>query len=141
MLFFSFLEQNQNQFEKNYFEVLLNVFIERFIPYVTGEQQLPTKGGEEKKKVRFAQSYAPAYIVEVWKKFFNILIAQMTDSFELERTKQHNAQNQKALAPHQHIEQSERKKKRVQEKASEIENTASSYEAAIQQETMHEDPF
>ncbi len=47
-------------------------------------------------------------------RFFNILIAQMTDSFELERTKQHNAQTQKALAPHQHIEQSERKKKRVQ---------------------------
>lgn len=33
-----FLEQNQNQLEKNYFEVVINIFIERFIPYLTGEQ-------------------------------------------------------------------------------------------------------
>ncbi|KIH68894.1 hypothetical protein ANCDUO_00769 [Ancylostoma duodenale] len=64
----------------------------------------------------------------------------MTDSFELERTKQRNAQSQKTLAPHQHIEQSERKKKRIQEKQSEIENTASSQEPK-EQEQMFEDPF
>ncbi|RCN39183.1 hypothetical protein ANCCAN_14908 [Ancylostoma caninum] len=137
-----FLEQNQNQLEKNYFEVVMNIFIERFIPFLTGEQvclgiihstyskfngilwkntkpsiavlELPAPDGNEKKKVRFAQSYAPSQIADVWKRFFNLISAQMTDSFELERTKQRNAQSQKTLAPHQHIEQSERKKKRIQ---------------------------
>ncbi|VDN35971.1 unnamed protein product, partial [Cylicostephanus goldi] len=33
-----FLEQNQNQLEKNYFELVMNIFIERFIPFLTGEQ-------------------------------------------------------------------------------------------------------
>lgn len=51
---------------------------------------------------------------EIFLRFFNLISAQMTDSFELERTKQRNAQSQKTLAPHQHIEQSERKKKRIQ---------------------------
>ncbi|CAD6194456.1 unnamed protein product [Caenorhabditis auriculariae] len=137
-----FLELNQNQLEKNYFEVVLNVFIDRFIPYLTGEQQLPKAAGSEndQKKVRFANNYQPQQIQDIWKKFFTILAAQMTDSFELERAKQRNAQSQKALAPHQHIEQSERKKKRIQEKQSEIENTASSHEPK-EQEQMFEDPF
>nr|CDJ85561.1 CRE-GLB-12 protein [Haemonchus contortus] len=34
----SFLEQNQNQLEKNYFDVVLTTFIECFIPYLTGEK-------------------------------------------------------------------------------------------------------
>ncbi|EYB84153.1 hypothetical protein Y032_0322g2443 [Ancylostoma ceylanicum] len=104
------------------------------------KQELPAPDGNEKKKVRFAQSYAPSQIADVWKRFFNLISAQMTDSFELERTKQRNAQSQKTLAPHQHIEQSERKKKRIQEKQSEIENTASSQEPK-EQEQMFEDPF
>ncbi|EYB84162.1 hypothetical protein Y032_0322g2449 [Ancylostoma ceylanicum] len=44
-----FLEQNQNQLEKNYFEVVMNIFIERFIPFLTGEQ-IYTYGGEDKEK-------------------------------------------------------------------------------------------
>lgn len=32
------MEQNQNQMEKNYFEIVINVFIERLIPFLTGEQ-------------------------------------------------------------------------------------------------------
>ncbi|VDL76845.1 unnamed protein product [Nippostrongylus brasiliensis] len=134
-----FLEQNQSQFEKNYFEVVMTAFCERFIPYLTGEKELPDPDGKEKKKVRFAQSYAPAQISEVWKTFFNIIAGQMTDSFELERTKQRNAQSQKTLAPHQHVEECERKKKRIQEKQSEIENTACSNEP--KEERMFEDPF
>ncbi|CAB3411372.1 unnamed protein product [Caenorhabditis bovis] len=136
----TYLEQNQNQLEKNYFEIVLNIFIERFIPFLTGEQELPQADGTEQKKVRFAQSYAPSQIHDVWKRFLQIVIAQMTDSFELERAKQRNAQSQKALAPHQHIEQSERKKKRIQEKQSEIDNTAISNEPK-EQEQMFEDPF
>ncbi|CAI2338105.1 unnamed protein product [Caenorhabditis sp. 36 PRJEB53466] len=135
-----FLEQNQNQLEKNYFEVVINVFIERLIPYLTGEQELPPAEGKEQRKVRFAQNYTPSQITDVWKKFLNIVIAQMTDSFELERAKQRNAQSTKALAPNQHLEQAERKKKKVAEKQSEIENTASSNEPK-EQEQMFEDPF
>ncbi|KAK6736018.1 hypothetical protein RB195_018977 [Necator americanus] len=135
-----FLEQNQNQLEKNYFEVVMNTFIDRFIPFLTGEQELLAPDANEKKKVRFAQSYAPSQIIEVWKRFFNLISAQMTDSFELERTKQRNAQSQKTLAPHQHIEQSERMKKRIQEKQSEMENTTGLQEPK-EQEQMFEDPF
>ncbi|CAJ0607526.1 unnamed protein product [Cylicocyclus nassatus] len=134
-----FLEQNQNQLEKNYFELVMNIFIERFIPFLTGEQTLPAPDGNEKKRVRFAQSYAPAQIAEVWKKFFNLVSAQMTDAFEHERNKQRNAQSQKTLAPHQHVEQNERKKKRIQEKQSEIENNAIA--EPKEQEQMFEDPF
>lgn len=35
---FRFLEQNQNQFEKNYFEIVMSAFNEQFIPYLTGEK-------------------------------------------------------------------------------------------------------
>nr|CDJ96351.1 Protein GLB-12 [Haemonchus contortus] len=136
----SFLEQNQNQLEKNYFDVVLTTFIECFIPYLTGEKVIPVEEGSEKKKVRFAQTYTPSQITDVWKRLFSLISAQMTDSFELERTKQRNAQSQKTLAPHQHVEESERKKKRIQEKQSEIENTASSHEPKAQ-EQMFEDPF
>lgn len=135
-----FLEQNQNQMEKNYFEVVINVFIERLIPYLTGEQELPPAEGKEQKKVRFAQNYTTSQITDVWKKFLNTVISQMTDSFELERAKQKSAQTTKALAPHQHVEISERKKKKVAEKQSEIENTAASNEPK-EQEQMFEDPF
>lgn len=135
-----FLEQNQNQFEKNYFEIVMSAFNEQFIPYLTGEKELPGPDGKEKKKVRFAQTYATSQISDVWKRFLNLISAQMTDAFELERTKQRNAQSQKTLAPHQHVEESERKKKRIQEKQSEIENTGSSQEPK-EQEQMFEDPF
>ncbi|PIO62736.1 hypothetical protein TELCIR_15692 [Teladorsagia circumcincta] len=136
----NFLEQNQNQFEKNYFDVVLTTFVENFIPYLTGEKVMPVPEGAEKKKVRFAQTYAPTQTTDVWKRFFSLISAQMTDAFELERTKQRNAQSQKTLAPHQHVEESERKKKRIQEKQSEIENTASSQEPK-KEEQMFEDPF
>ncbi|KAK5973600.1 GLOBIN domain-containing protein, partial [Trichostrongylus colubriformis] len=136
----SFLEQNQNQFEKNYFEVVLTTFIESFIPYLTGEKVSPEPEGNEKKKVRFANNYNPSQVADVWKRFFSLINAQMTDAFELERTKRRNAQSQKTLAPHQHVEESERKKKRIQEKQSELENTGSSHEPK-EQEQMFEDPF
>ncbi|KAK6024882.1 hypothetical protein OSTOST_09240 [Ostertagia ostertagi] len=64
----NFLEQNQNQFEKNYFDVVLSTFVENFIPYLTGEKVMPVPEGTEKKKVRFAQTYAPAQITDVWKR-------------------------------------------------------------------------
>ncbi|CAI4232849.1 unnamed protein product [Auanema sp. JU1783] len=136
----TFLQENQNQLEKNYFEIVINTFIERMIPYLTGEQELPPADGQEKKKVRFAQSYQIPQIQDVWTRFFGILMNQMTDAFELERTKQRISETQKALAPHQYVENNERKKKRIQEKQSELENTASSNEPK-EPEQMFEDPF
>ncbi|CAJ0568696.1 unnamed protein product, partial [Mesorhabditis spiculigera] len=135
----SFLEQNQNQMGKNYFQIVIDSFIIEFIPYLTGDKEEPMPESD-KKKVRFAQNYSPTMIYDVWKRFFNILLSQLVDSFELERTKQRNAQSQKALAPHQHVEQSERKKRKIQEKASEIENTAGENEPK-EPEQMFEDPF
>ncbi|KAK6038847.1 hypothetical protein COOONC_23648, partial [Cooperia oncophora] len=114
----SFLEQNQNQFEKNYFDVVMTPFIENFIPYLTGEKVMPVQGDNEKKKVRFAQTYTPAQVTDVWKRFFGVIAAQMTDSFRVERQQNTN----------------------VKEKQSEIENTASSQEPK-KEEQMFEDPF
>ncbi|KAE9414915.1 hypothetical protein Angca_000322, partial [Angiostrongylus cantonensis] len=135
-----YLEANQHNFERNYFEIVMNVFNERFIPFLTGQEELPAPGDKDKKKVRFAQTYTSSQITEVWKKFFNLIAVEMADSFEVERTRQRNAQSQKTLAPHQHIEESERRKKRMQEKQSEIDNTSSFYERK-EQEQMLEDPF
>ncbi|KAF8360401.1 glb-12 [Pristionchus pacificus] len=135
----AFLEQNFNQLEKNYFEIVLNVFEQRLIPYLTGEKEEPVPEGQAPRKVRFAQSYTPDVVTAVWKKFFAILVTQMTDAFELERTKMRNSQNQKTLAPHQHIENEVKKKKRISERQSEIEHTANSVEKGPEQ--LFEDPF
>ncbi|VDK21881.1 unnamed protein product [Anisakis simplex] len=79
-------------------------------------------------------------ISDVWRRFFNILIAQLTDSFEHESNKQSNVLSQKTLAPHQHIEDDVRKRKKIQEKQSEMENTASNAENKKPEE-LFEDPF
>ncbi|KJH47909.1 hypothetical protein DICVIV_05976 [Dictyocaulus viviparus] len=109
-----FLAQNQNRFEKNYFEIVMNVFNERFVPFLTGKQELPDADKNDMKKVRFAQTYTSAQITEVWERFFKLIAIHLNDSFELERTKQCNVKSQMTLAPHQHVEEKERNKKRIQ---------------------------
>ncbi|KAJ1348737.1 hypothetical protein KIN20_004109 [Parelaphostrongylus tenuis] len=90
-----YLDANQNNFAKNYFEIVMNVFIERFISFLTGKEELPDRDTKDEKKVRFAQSYTSSQITEVWTKFFNLIAVEMADSFEMERTRQRNAQSQK----------------------------------------------
>ncbi|VDM55601.1 unnamed protein product [Angiostrongylus costaricensis] len=34
-----YLEANQHNFERNYFEIVMNVFNERFIPFLTGQEE------------------------------------------------------------------------------------------------------
>ena len=63
----------------------------------------------------------------------------MTDAFELERSKQRNAQYQKTLAPHQQHESNEIRERKIQERASKIENAPVA--EPKQQEEMYEDPF
>uniref|UniRef100_A0A915CH43 Globin family profile domain-containing protein n=1 Tax=Parascaris univalens TaxID=6257 RepID=A0A915CH43_PARUN len=125
-----FLEMNQSAKGTNYFAIVANTFIAEFIPYLTGEKEEPNV--DDKKKVRFASTYAPLLIADVWRRFFNVIVEQMTDAFEQESHKQSNALNQKALAPHQHVEDDER--------MSEIDNTATNVEGPKCEE-MFEDPF
>uniref|UniRef100_A0A1I7YWT2 GLOBIN domain-containing protein n=1 Tax=Steinernema glaseri TaxID=37863 RepID=A0A1I7YWT2_9BILA len=126
-----FLLENLNQLEKNYFQVVIDYFQEQFLPYLTGEKE-----GQERKKVRFAQNYTTILIEDVWKRFFSILIAQMTDSFEQERTKVNQAQTRKALTPHLMPDGSKKKQKESQ--------SQSEQEPEIKEkepEQMYEDPF
>lgn len=136
-----FLVENQNQFEKNYFQIVCDVFAIEFIPYLTGDkvsgnlkysdlknlvficeyqgfnqtfQPDPTNTDtDDKKKVRFVQSYSPQQITEVWKRFFTVVCGQLTEAFEIERQKGLNADNQKTMAPHQHAEDAEHKRKQL----------------------------
>ena len=62
----------------------------------------------------------------------------MTDAFELERSKQRNAQYQKTLAPHQQHENNDIRERKIQERASKIENVPV---VEPKQEEMYEDPF
>jgi hypothetical protein len=50
----------------------------------------------------------------VWKRFLNVTSAQLTESFEIERQKGLSADNQKTLAPHQHVETAAAEHKRRQ---------------------------
>ncbi|VDO25172.1 unnamed protein product [Brugia timori] len=97
----SFLEMNQNE-EKNYFAVVGNTFIDEFIPYLNGEKEEPS---QDKKRVRFASTYSVTMISDVWRRFFTILVAQITESFEQERKKHNKIIDKKTLAPHQLSEQ------------------------------------
>ncbi|VDM97495.1 unnamed protein product, partial [Onchocerca ochengi] len=94
----SFLEINQNN-EKNYFAIVGNTFISEFIPYLSGEKDKPNE--DDKKRVRFVSPYSVTMIADVWRRFFTILVAQMTESFEQERRKHNKIISQKTLAPHQ----------------------------------------
>uniref|UniRef100_A0A1I7VLJ6 GLOBIN domain-containing protein n=1 Tax=Loa loa TaxID=7209 RepID=A0A1I7VLJ6_LOALO len=99
-----FLEMNQNK-EKNYFAVIGNTFINEFIPYLNGEKEEPSL---DKKKVRFASTYSVTMITDVWQRFFTILVAQITESFEQERKKRSKIISQKILIPHQLSEENAR---------------------------------
>ncbi|KAH7694440.1 CRE-GLB-12 protein [Aphelenchoides avenae] len=102
---------------------------------------LPTVDDDaEKKKVRFAQNYTKQQIVDVWKRFFTVLCGQLTESFEFERQKCLNAENQRTLAPHQKAEEAQRKKRQNAEKQSEGE-TATTITNGRDTEEMFEDPF
>ncbi|KAM3718594.1 Glycine--tRNA ligase beta subunit [Dirofilaria immitis] len=94
----SFLEMNQNE-GKNYFAIVGNTFIDEFIPYLNGEKQEPNQ--KDKKRVRFASPYSVTMINDVWRRFFTISVAQITESFEQERRKRKKINSQKTLAPHQ----------------------------------------
>ncbi|KAI1718541.1 hypothetical protein Ddc_09179 [Ditylenchus destructor] len=153
----AFLESNQNQLEKNYFSIVIDTFIEQFIPHVAGTQKdhhSTNPGGgatetngttaeseAEKKKVRFAQHYTPVFIADVWRRFFGVLNAQLTESFEFERQKCLDANNQQTLAPHQRAEEVERKKRQNAERQSEIENSIVVPSEKQKMEQMFEDPF
>uniref|UniRef100_A0A915EJS0 Uncharacterized protein n=1 Tax=Ditylenchus dipsaci TaxID=166011 RepID=A0A915EJS0_9BILA len=141
-----FLESNQNQLEKNYLAIVIDTFIEQMIPFLTGVQKESTSTSSEgtdadaeKKKVRFAQNYSPVFVADVWRRFLNVICAQLTESFEFERQKCLNSNNQQTLAPHQHAEELERKKRLNAERQSEIENSVIQPEK--QKEEMFEDPF
>ncbi|KAI6172183.1 hypothetical protein M3Y98_00944700 [Aphelenchoides besseyi] len=144
----SFLVQNQNQLEKNYFSIIADAFIADFIPYVTGEK-LISKLIESfspiqlvliktrRKKVRFAQNYSTQQIHDVWKRFLIVVSNQLTESFEIERQKGLNPDYKQTQAPHQKVEEAEIKRKQQAERQSE--------EAVIpnneRNEQMFEDPF
>ncbi|TMS33227.1 hypothetical protein L596_000989 [Steinernema carpocapsae] len=133
----TFLLENLNQLEKNYFQIVIDYFQEQFVPYVTGEKEETLPDDQERKKPRFAQNYTPALVEDVWKRFFNILIAQMTDSFEQERTKVNQAHTKHALTPH--LMPDDNKKKKSQERPSEVEPEQEIPEKEPEQ--MYEDPF
>ncbi|KAL3995280.1 hypothetical protein ACH3XW_25165 [Acanthocheilonema viteae] len=88
-----FLKMHQNE-EKNYFAIVGNTFIDEFIPYLSGEKEEPN---QDKKRVRFASPYSITMISDVWRRFFTILVTQMTESFEEERKQQSKIVSQKSL--------------------------------------------
>lgn len=136
-----FLEQNQSQLGKNYLSMVNEFFIEQFIPYMTGEKLEPGIDREaDRKKVRFQQNYSHQFIGDVWRRFFTVCTAQMTEAFELERQKCLNVNNQKTLAPHQHVEEAERRKRLNAEKANELEANLPAPQAERREE-LFEDPF
>uniref|UniRef100_A0A0K0ES06 GLOBIN domain-containing protein n=1 Tax=Strongyloides stercoralis TaxID=6248 RepID=A0A0K0ES06_STRER len=132
-----FLENNQNQLEKNYFYIVGINFLKEFMPYLTGEKDEEI---DDKKKVRFANNYTSQMIKDVWGRFFDVIIAQLTESFELEKQKRINMANQKTLAPHQHVEESQRRMKEAAQKEKN-ENEDYEYEIKKPQEELFEDPF
>uniref|UniRef100_A0A0R3RXV8 GLOBIN domain-containing protein n=1 Tax=Elaeophora elaphi TaxID=1147741 RepID=A0A0R3RXV8_9BILA len=85
-----FLEKNQSE-KRNYFAIVGNTFIDEFIPYLIDEKEEPN----HKKRVRFASPYSVAMITDVWRRFFTILVAQITESFEENRKKHTYIANQK----------------------------------------------
>ncbi|VDK84749.1 unnamed protein product [Litomosoides sigmodontis] len=78
-----FLEMNQNE-QTNYFAIVGNAFIDEFIPYLTGVKE---ELDEDKKRLRFASAYSVTMITDVWRRFFTILVAQITHNFEEGRIK------------------------------------------------------
>ncbi|KAK0393606.1 hypothetical protein QR680_000305 [Steinernema hermaphroditum] len=132
----TFLLENLNQLEKNYFQVVIEYFQEQFLPYVTGEKEEPLPEGQQNRKNRLNHNYTIVLIEDVWRRFFNIIIAQMTDSFEQERTKVNQAQTKKALTPHLMPDGSKKKPKESQSQA-EPEQEIKEKEP----EQMYEDPF
>ncbi|KAE9547618.1 hypothetical protein FO519_009171 [Halicephalobus sp. NKZ332] len=134
-----FLEENQNQLEKNYFTIVTDYFVEQFIAYVSGQKEEPNPAPkEEDKKVRFAQNYSQQQINDVWRRFFTLVGNQFTESFEIERQKSLSSESKKTLDPHQHFKEEADKKKRIKERQSEIDTTQNENERG---EDMFEDPF
>ncbi|KAI3409763.1 hypothetical protein GPALN_006140 [Globodera pallida] len=140
-----FLEQNQSQMGKNYIALVNEHFIEHFIPFLTGEKSEPiaadkSDGAAERKKPRlFHQNFSQQTTTDVWRRFFTLCTAQMTEAFELERQKCLNADNQKTLAPHQQTEEAERRRRINIEKANEMEALPQPKDR--RQEELFEDPF
>ena len=58
-----------------------------------------------------AQNYSTQQIHDVWRRFLTTINAQLTEAFEIERQKGNNVNNQKTLAPHQHVEVAEQKRR------------------------------
>jgi hypothetical protein len=143
----AFLDENQQNPDAtnphlNYFELVANAFIRQLIPYLSGEIAETLPPGVQRKKFRNANTYSSQMVVGVWQRLFTIVIEQLTDAFAHERRKKTNANNQKALAPHQHVEEEVRKRKKVHERQIEIENTATN--ASVENkplEELFEDPF
>ncbi|CAG9533527.1 unnamed protein product [Cercopithifilaria johnstoni] len=108
-----FLEMNQSK-EKNYFAIVGNTFIDEFIPYLAGEEEEPNQkeSDQDKKKVRFAPPYSETMITDVWRRFFIILVTQITESFEEGRKKHSKRISQGALSLNQFGMESEKRDKR-----------------------------
>ncbi|KAL3090328.1 hypothetical protein niasHS_006780 [Heterodera schachtii] len=141
-----FLEQNQSQMGRNYIAMVNDYFIVNFVPFLTGEKSDPSaeanKGDEaaERKRARLCHTnYSQQTVAEVWRRFFTLCTAQMTEAFEFERQKCLNADNQKTLAPHQHAEEAERRRRINIEKANELEALPQPKDR--RQEELFEDPF
>uniref|UniRef100_A0AC35G4N1 Globin family profile domain-containing protein n=1 Tax=Panagrolaimus sp. PS1159 TaxID=55785 RepID=A0AC35G4N1_9BILA len=119
-----FLEENQNQLEKNFFTTVTDFFIVEFIKYLTGEREEPNPApkDEDKKNVRFQTNYSNQQITDTWRRFFTLIGNQFTESFEIERQKSLSSESKKTLAPHQHFKEEADKKKRIKERQSEIDN-------------------
>ncbi|KAF7632538.1 hypothetical protein Mgra_00008053 [Meloidogyne graminicola] len=143
-----FLEQNQNQLEHNYIAIVNDHFSEQFIPYLSGEKVEPIIEGKndankieaDRRKSRIQQNYSQHFICDVWKRFFSVCTSQMNEAFELERQKCLNADNQKTLAPHQAVEEAERRKRINAERANELEASLPQIQKQKQEE-LFEDPF
>ncbi|CAK5074466.1 unnamed protein product [Meloidogyne enterolobii] len=142
-----FLEQNQNQLERNYIAIVNEYFSDQFIPYLSGEKveiienkNDAAKSEADRRKSRIQQNYSQQFICDVWRRFFSVCTSQMNEAFELERQKCLNADNQKTLAPHQHIEEAERKKRINAERANELEASLPQIQKQKEEE-LFEDPF
>ena len=119
----SFLEENQNQLEKNYFTIVTDYFIGQFIGYLTGDKEEPNPAPkEDDKKVRFATNYSTQQITETWRRFFTLIGNQFTESFEIERQKSLSSESKKTLAPHQHYKEEADKKKRIKVNLNRLQN-------------------
>uniref|UniRef100_A0A7E4ZXU0 GLOBIN domain-containing protein n=1 Tax=Panagrellus redivivus TaxID=6233 RepID=A0A7E4ZXU0_PANRE len=134
----AFMEENQNQLEKNYFTIVTDYFIEQFVAYLTGEKAEPNPAPDEEKN-RFGQTYTKQQISDVWRRFFTLIGNQFTEAFEIERQRSLSSQNKKTLAPHQHYKDEADKKKKIRERQSEVETV--DYRQGGDLVEMPEDPF